>query len=272
MLLCISNSTQATRLLNTIKDLTDEFEIHKRGVEAVRRLLDRRKDQFIVRAGQGVGGGSGEGAGTSALGEEPGLGLSSEHAVTPITLQPQIQPTGIQRVHQTVEALLQVCVVERMLLSPADAIYSTQFFLHLQQLDTPGLSTLAFINKFLHTALPCVYCVTEAEAVCLGHALNEVLKAVNQYLNDKELFNRERVKAGFVAIHKQTASAPILGSTASSETGAALSAPAQQITLSEWQAVAKHYLKNLTNGLHSALGSREYMHLRATFIVLAKVS
>jgi len=85
-------------------------------------------------------------------------------------------------------AIMQYLVYPRVLMSPVDAVYCTQFFLHLHELDTPRFKLLELFDAFFVSLLPLLFCTSEREAGYLGYAFNDLLSTVSPWHTSRELF------------------------------------------------------------------------------------
>jgi hypothetical protein len=155
--------TEMTKLLAEIKDLTEEFEAHRKHCDSIKALLESKKESFIAQ------GSDGRSNSTVLWGA-------------------------------VVTNLLQYCVLDRIVMSPSDAIYSIQFFFLLHQVETPGFSTIVFIHQFMQTVTPLIFCSTEAEASFLGYAFSSIFRKVNGWYNNKVAFQQENQKCGFLTM------------------------------------------------------------------------
>lgn len=81
---------------------------------------------------------------------------------------------------KSTENIMQHCVYHRVLMSPADAIFCSQFFLNLHAQETPGFSTIHFFDKTMKTLAPITFCSTEYEAGFLGFYINDLLETCNR--------------------------------------------------------------------------------------------
>ena len=81
---------------------------------------------------------------------------------------------------KSTENIMQYCVSYRVLMSPADAIFCSQFFLNLHAQETPGFSTIHFFDKTMKTLAPLTFCCTEYEAGFLGFYINDLLETCNR--------------------------------------------------------------------------------------------
>lgn len=227
---------EATRLLERVKDLQAEFEAQTKHVDAICRVIVKHKDSFIV----------------SSVDESTGNLVT---ACLP-----------------AIDMALQTCVLDRMLLSPCDAIYSIQFFSMLSTADTRNFSSLLFAHRFLGSVTPIMYCCTESEMACLGHSVNEILRIMNQYSTPatEKQFSEDNQRFG---LRVDESLYQLLGGTHSTfvlDTSSAINS--RPLQLAEWKIIGRQYVDRLTKIILLALASKEYMHLRAVLILLAKVS
>lgn len=69
------------------------------------------------------------------------------------------------------KCILQYLIYPRILMSPIDAVYCTQFFLLLHELDNPLFSTLHCFDRTFKSISPLIFCSTETEASFVGNQL-----------------------------------------------------------------------------------------------------
>jgi THO complex subunit 2 len=96
-------------------------------------------------------------------------------------------------------ALMTHCILPRMMLSPADALYCAEFVLLLHQSDTPGFSTLSYFNVAIKASISMCVCLSEREAAHLGIFLCETLRLLSEWkkLRGTEFRKRCTNKVGF---------------------------------------------------------------------------
>ena len=277
---------EATRLLTCIKDLTEEYELHKKYIHSIHNILLQYKDQFIrnldnantnTMKGQNYDPSTVEKRETT---DEVEMEVEVSDQQHSDALNPKKSGSGHQNTTtsstvyytqhniQTIELILHTCISQRILLSPTDAIYTIQYFKILQYINTPNYYTLLYYNKYIINILPMIYCVTEAEAGCIGHALCEMLSDIYTYNNNMNIYNSECTKIGFHILDYQKGhnSDPTTTTTSTVEP-----VKYRSILHSEFTLATKHYMKCIYNIISTALYSQEFMYLRAVLIVLAKV-
>lgn len=105
---------------------------------------------------------------------------------------------------KSIEALLQHCVLDRILMSTADAVYSVRFFTLLHDIETPHFSTIAYCYSMITTVSPLLFCATESEATFLGYALSYLLQIIATWKKNEVVFLEcAGQKTGF--LHPSTA-------------------------------------------------------------------
>lgn len=92
------------------------------------------------------------------------------------------------------EILVQYCVLPRLFMSPIDAVFCSQYFVFLHDIDTPRYSIVSYLDKFMKMITPLLFCSTEYEAAFMGHVLNDILTLVNQWVLKPDAFLRESGK------------------------------------------------------------------------------
>jgi THO complex subunit 2 len=75
--------------------------------------------------------------------------------------------------------------------SPDDAMYCAQFVSLLHQNNTPGFSTLLYIDELVDVVAGALYCVTEGEAANMAIMLLETWKMVSRWRYDEVAFATE---------------------------------------------------------------------------------
>ena len=136
---------EMTKCLNAMSDLTNEMGEQAKHVAAIRAMVtDQRMSYF----------------------------------------QSHLTGQSVNNTHNgsfIVDYLMQHCVLDRVLMSPVDAVYGTHFGLLLHNVEMPLYSTIQFLHKSVVCITPLVFCSTEAEAGFLGFALNETFKLLNHW-------------------------------------------------------------------------------------------
>lgn len=91
----------------------------------------------------------------------------------------------------SIEAFLMHCVYPRCSSTPGDALYCAKFVSLLHQIETPGFSTMIFIDEFVDVIAGALYCATEDEAANLAIMLLQTWKMVSRWRYDEDAFETE---------------------------------------------------------------------------------
>lgn len=79
------------------------------------------------------------------------------------------------------------------------AFFHSQFFMFLHAIDTPGFSTLCFLDRIVRTVTPLIFCTTEYEAGFVGFLLHSALSTANRWAVSEQDFTAEaRAHCGLV--------------------------------------------------------------------------
>ena len=81
--------------------------------------------------------------------------------------------------------LIQYLLYPRLIRSKNDALYTVKFLTNLFMMKLPMLNVLDIIQKISKYILPCILCVTEHEAGNIGLFLNEFLKTLKSWQEEK---------------------------------------------------------------------------------------
>lgn len=150
------------------------------------------------------------------------------------------------------------CIYPRCMQGPDDALYCAHFVAHMHKNETPGFSTLHFLDTLLVTLSRALYCLTEGEAACASILLLETWKMVSRWRYDDKAFDSE-----------------LSGKPGSFMVPESQDADNKTVPV----AVIKDDYKKLYNKWHAAIGavcigclnSKEYMHLRNCLVVLTRM-
>jgi THO complex subunit 2 len=165
-----------------------------------------------------------------------------------------------ESMRDSAKAFLIYCIYPRSIQSPDDAIYCARFAVGLHRLETPGFSTLHYIDELISIVAGSLFGVTEGEAAHLAILLWETWKVVNKWRYEESLFEKE--VAG-------TPGSYMVVSDPSPDAGME----------SEPQATSHKDFAVLYNAWHASLGaaligclkSTEYMHTRTGLVVLTRI-
>ena len=96
-----------------------------------------------------------------------------------------------------VENILQHCVLDRVLMSPLDAVYCAHFARLLHNAEVPLVSTVNFMYKGIISTVPLMFCASNSEAQFIGFYINELLKIIVRWSNPKVYEEEAQSKIGF---------------------------------------------------------------------------
>ncbi|KAI2104383.1 THO2 plays a role in transcriptional elongation, partial [Ophidiomyces ophidiicola] len=90
-------------------------------------------------------------------------------------------------------AIIQQCLLPRLLLSPVDALYSFKMLKYLHSSGTPNFRTLGLLDKLFNDKrmASIIFQATSKEADNLGRFLNEVLRDLSRWHADKAIYEKE---------------------------------------------------------------------------------
>jgi THO complex subunit 2 len=174
------------------------------------------------------------------------------------------------------EYITQHCILERAKLSPGDAVYCTQFFFLLHELEVKYFSTLQFMDRLVKTITPLLFCTTEAEASFLGFLINDVLQHATRWQQSKKLFELEASsKIGFSTdILKEVASLDNNSMTAEVDEPKEekTSVVNYRIAYDDYDRVVQVWQSKLRKIFQHAFETTEYMYLRSALVFLNHIS
>lgn len=156
------------QLLQKVAELTDDMVRQKKHVEQIREIIRNEQASFFRVSTQ---------VAEDAFGDAAEVEGASKVTATP---------------EDVVSAsMLQHLLYQRLLMSPIDAVYCTQFCFLLHEMQTPHFSTLRFLDRTIRTISPLIFCSTESEASFIGYALLDLLQVVNRWHDDEKAFTTE---------------------------------------------------------------------------------
>jgi THO complex subunit 2 len=159
-----------------------------------------------------------------------------------------------------VNTFLSQCVFPRCMQGPDDAMYCAQFASLLHKGETPGFSTLHYLDELVSVLSRSLFGVTEGEAANLSILLLETWKMVCRWRYDEKAFDDEVAgKPGSYMIDPVEE-----GATTDEGSLYAVSFEQYRLRFEKWHmAIGAAAL--------GCLQSSEYMHTRASLIVLSRI-
>jgi THO complex subunit 2 len=94
-------------------------------------------------------------------------------------------------VSKVADYLVQYCVLERITMSPTDAVFCSQFCYQLHKAETPFFSTVLYMDRVIKCILSMLFCCTEFEAGFIGYGISHMLVSVNKWIANKAIYDVE---------------------------------------------------------------------------------
>lgn len=160
---------------------------------------------------------------------------------------------------EAAKSFLLYCVYPRSLQTPDDAMYCAHFAFQLHSLETPGFSTLHYIDELISVASGALFGLTEAEAANLAILLWQTWARVNKWRYEEGLYETE--VAGKPGSYMQQVS-----QGANGENQAPL-----EVFHKEFVGLYNCWHAALGKALIGCLTSSEYMHMRTGLVILTRI-
>lgn len=157
-------------------------------------------------------------------------------------------------------AIIQFCIVPRLVVSPADALYSFKMIKLLHSLGTVNFRTMGLIDHIFRegrlTSLMFAFSAREAEN--FGRFLNELLKDLSRWHADKTVYEKEAFggKRDLPGFAKKMASEKV---------------PQVLLDYEDFRRVLYKWHRALNSALRACLTGGEYMHIRNAINILKAV-
>ncbi|KAI9676192.1 MAG: THO complex subunit 2 [Caeruleum heppii] len=155
------------------------------------------------------------------------------------------------------DALIQYCLLPRLLISPHDALFCFRIIKTLHAAGTPNFRTMGLIDRILRESrlANIIFICTSQEAENLGRFLNELLKDLSRWHADKAVYEKEAfgTKRELPGYAKRL----VQGQP-----------PEHFMEYEDFRRLMYKWHKNLHAALKACLTSGEYMHIRNAIIVL----
>ncbi|KAL2833112.1 transcription factor/nuclear export subunit protein 2-domain-containing protein [Aspergillus pseudoustus] len=157
-------------------------------------------------------------------------------------------------------ALLEQCLLPRLLLSPVDAFYCFKMLKFLHTAGAPNFRTVGLLDQLFReqrlTAL--IFLSTSREADNLGHFLNEVLRDLGRWHADKNVYEKEAF------------------GTKKDLPGFAMSVdpdgkPTNFLDYEDFRRLLYKWHRLISSALKNCLNGGEYMHIRNAISVLKAI-
>ena len=159
-----------------------------------------------------------------------------------------------------VTTFLSQCVFPRCMQGPDDAMYCAHFASLLHQGETPGFSTLHYLDELFAVLSSSLFGVTEGEAANLSILLLETWKFVSRWRYDEKAFEEEvSGKPGSFMVD------PV------EEGGTTSEGNIFPVSFEQYKALFVKWHTSIGAAALGCLKSSEYMHTRASLIVLSRL-
>jgi len=253
------------QLLQKIADLTEDLVKQKKHVEQIRDVIRTEQDTFFHVSATNIPFAS------AADANEGDMDVVSEQALS----------VREKRAEEVVsENIMQFLLYQRLLMSPLDAVYCTQFCFLLHELQTPLFSTLDFLDRTVRTITPLIFCSTESEASFVGYALLDLLQVTNRWHDDEVAFNNDaRDKLGFaypLPASSTTAQGAVTeaGTSEAGEGEMEVGQAEVNCDHAKFKELCKEWHTRMFSVIKASfkVSDREYIYIRSGLVLLAKVS
>lgn len=159
-----------------------------------------------------------------------------------------------------VNTFLTHCVFPRSMQGPDDAMYCAQFVTLLHKGETPGFSTLHYLDELVSVLSSSLFGVTEGEAANLSILFLETWKLVARWRYDEKAYEEEVVgKPGSFMVD------PV------EEGGTTSEGNIFPVSFEQYKALFVKWHTSFGAAALGCLKSSEYIHTRASLIVLSRI-
>lgn len=157
-------------------------------------------------------------------------------------------------------AILQQCLLPRLLLSPVDALYSFKMFKYLHSSGTPHFRTVGLLDQLFRDQrlTGIIFLCTSKEADNFGRFLNEILRDLGRWHADKAVYEKEAygAKRDLPGFSKATDSD---------------GKPTAFLDYEDFRRLLYKWHRLLGAALKTCLTGGEYMHIRNAISVLKAI-
>ncbi len=158
------------------------------------------------------------------------------------------------------DALITYCIVPRMLVSPADALYCFKMIKLLHSAGTCNFRTMGLVDRILREARlsSLIFLCSAREAENLGRFLNELLKDLSRWHADKTIYEKEA--------HGVKKDLPGFAMKLTKD-----KEPETLLGYEDFRRLLYKWHRNLNSALKACLSGNEYMHIRNAIIILKAI-
>lgn len=168
---------------------------------------------------------------------------------------------GMRLKHDSLNvALLEQCLIPRLLLSPLDAFFCFKMLKFLHSSGTPYFRTVGLFDQLFreHRLTSLIFLCTSKEADNLGRFLNEILRDLTRWHADKAVYEKEAFGAKRCL--------PGFAKNVDPE-----GVPVMFLEFEDFRRLLYKWHRLLSNALKTCLSGGEYMHIRNAISVLKAV-
>ena len=157
-------------------------------------------------------------------------------------------------------ALIEHCILPRLVMSPLDAMYTFKMIKWLHSEGVSNFRTMGVYDQFFmeKRLTSIIFLCSAKEAECLGRFLNDVLRDLSLWHADKAVFEREAygAKKNLPGFSKKMTSGKEI---------------TQFYDFEDFRRILLKWHRNLNNALKTCYASGEYMHIRNAINILNNV-
>lgn len=151
---------------------------------------------------------------------------------------------------EVTNAVVQHCILPRLLLSPNDASFCSRFIKDLHKMGTPKFHTIGIYDAILGKSLgTTIFILTQREAENYGRFLKEVLTDLHAWHADRTLYEAAALGKGLCGFNVK----------------------GNPFDWEDFRKILYKWHKTLHGAVKNCLSSKEYMHIRNTVVVLKHV-
>ncbi|KAI9842325.1 MAG: THO complex subunit 2 [Sclerophora amabilis] len=158
------------------------------------------------------------------------------------------------------DALIQYCIVPRLLISSNDALFCFKMVKLLHSTGTPNFRTMGLIDHFFRESrfANIVFICTSREAENFGRFLNELLKDLSRWHADRAVYEKEAfgAKKDLPGFARKMVKDGV---------------PESLLDYEDFRRILYKWHKSINSALKACLTSGEHMHIRNAIIVLKTI-
>eukprot|EP01034_Spumella_vulgaris_P032254 gene32255-39826_t len=278
--------SELSKMMLSMAALNEEMSQQNAHVAQIKLIIDNQKESYFIGTTPECSEEVSVVVEVQVQGEESKVEEVENGAMEVTTTTVSVTETSIDTTSDETKNILAITdmitqhlVYHRVLMSPSDAVFCTQFLLVLHEQETPFFSLLHCYDRFVKTITPLIFCTTEVEASFIGYAINDMFATINRWVGDKKAYKREvqDKKGASYSIDSLLPKDVLEGIRSKQQAAAASSADGSvadesTVTHEMFCELTKVWHSRLTSTLLSSLAGKEYMYVRCALLVLSKVN